>query len=121
MDKYKELLAVFDDILKESKDYNIAHIYHVGYAALIGLRQDSETEEFSVIIDDVFTSPEKMAENLLQNWRWQWFYKNRDFIGEKDFVDIRQLDRDIPDAIKDDYFRDLHEVQSKVDLILGKK
>lgn len=36
MDKYKELINVFSDILKESRDYHIAHIYNAGYIAVVG-------------------------------------------------------------------------------------
>lgn len=36
MDKYEELIKVFSDILKESQDYHIAHIYHVGYVSVVG-------------------------------------------------------------------------------------
>ena len=36
MDKYEELIKVFSDILKESQDYHIAHIYHAGYVSVVG-------------------------------------------------------------------------------------
>lgn len=36
MDKYEELIKIFSDILKESQDYHIAHIYHAGYVSVVG-------------------------------------------------------------------------------------
>lgn len=43
-------------------------------------------------IDEVFHSPEEMADSLLRNWRWQWFYKNRKLLGCQDFENICNLD-----------------------------
>lgn len=39
MDKYKQLIVIFSDVLKKSKDYHIAYIHGVGYASVIGVYQ----------------------------------------------------------------------------------
>ena len=36
MDKYKELIGLFSDVLEKSKDYHIAYIYQVGYGMVYG-------------------------------------------------------------------------------------
>lgn len=67
MDKYKELIAVFSDVLEKSKDYHISYIYQVGYVSLVGLLGKEEKQNVSMVVDEIFTSPEKMAESLLCN------------------------------------------------------
>ncbi|MCI5509029.1 MAG: hypothetical protein MR436_00985 [Eubacterium sp.] len=42
MDKYKELISLFSDVLDKSKDYHIAYIYQVGYVSLVGLLSKEE-------------------------------------------------------------------------------
>ena len=34
MDKYKQLIVIFSDVLKKSKDYHIAYIHGVGYRSI---------------------------------------------------------------------------------------
>lgn len=82
MDKYRELISIFSEILEKSKDYHIAYIYQVGYVSLIGLLSKEE-QNASMIVDEVFSSPESMAESLLRNWRWQWFYENKELLPRK--------------------------------------
>ena len=69
MDKYKGLISIFSDVLEKSKDYHIAYIYQVGYVSLVGLLSKSEGQNLSMIVDEIFSSPEVMAESLLRNWR----------------------------------------------------
>ncbi len=69
MDKYKGLISIFSDALEKSKDYHIAYIYQVGYVSLVGLLSKSEGQNLSMIVDEIFSSPEVMAESLLRNWR----------------------------------------------------
>ena len=69
MDKYKELISLFSDVLEKSKDYHIAYIYQVGYVSLVGLLNKEEGQNLSMIVDEIFSSPEVMAESLLRNWR----------------------------------------------------
>lgn len=64
----------------------------------------------SVMIDEVFSDPERLAESLLRNWCWQWFYENRRSVKEKDYDDIRTLDNDVPAALKEQYFQRLQEL-----------
>ena len=64
----------------------------------------------SVMIDEVFSDPERLAESLLRNWCWQWFYENRRSVKEKDYDDIRTLDNDVPAALKKQYFQRLQEL-----------
>ena len=119
MDKFEQLMEVFSDTLKESQDYHIVHIYHAGYAAIVGVIDVTDCKsENAVFIDEIFAAPEKMAESLLKNWRWQWYYRNRQNTGKKDYEDIRDLDKDVPEDMKDDYLCQLQELERKVDAIL---
>lgn len=92
MDKYEELIAVFSETLEQSRDYHIAYMYQVGYVSVLGLYERDSTQNNSMKIDEVFHSPEEMADSLLRNWRWQWFYKNRKLLGCQDFENICNLD-----------------------------
>lgn len=120
MDKYEELMEVFSDSLKKSQDYHIAYIYQKGYASIVGVFDAlNNKSKASVFIDEIFSSPEEMAESLLKNWRWQWFYKNKQDMGTKDYEDIRDLDKDVPEEFKEDYLCQLRELKQKVDAILA--
>ena len=44
MDKYKELISIFSEVLEKSEDYHIAYIYPVGYVSLIGLLNKEEQD-----------------------------------------------------------------------------
>lgn len=118
MDKYKELIDVFSDVLEKSKDYHIAYIYQVGYVSLIGLLNKEEKQNVSMSVDEVFTSPERMAESLLRNWRWQWFYENRDLLPRKDYDDICKLDYEVPDCLNGQYKQVMLSWQSKIEAVL---
>lgn len=121
MNKYEELINVFSDILKESEDYHITYIYHVGYVSVVGVCDFLNLKrKTSVFIDEIFDTPEKMAESLLNNWRWQWFYKNKQDMGIKDYDDIRDLDKSVPEELRGDYLCQLQELERKVDAILDK-
>lgn len=43
MDKYKELISLFSDVLEKSKDYHITYIYQVEYVSVIGLLNKEES------------------------------------------------------------------------------
>lgn len=121
MDKYKELIAVFSDVLEKSKDYHISYIYQVGYVSLVGLLGKEEKQNVSMVVDEIFTSPEKMAESLLCNWRWQWFYENKDLLPHKDYDDICKLDYEVPDCLKEQYRQVMLSWQEKIEAILQKE
>lgn len=118
MDKYKDLLNVFSDVLKKSEDYHIAYVDHVGYVSLIGLLDKEDNKSLSIIIDEVFPSPEKMAESLLHNWRWQWLYENRVLLPGKDYDDICKLDEEVPDALRERYYQEISVLQNKTQAVL---
>jgi len=121
MEKYKELISLFSDVLEKSKDYHIAYIYQVGYVSLIGLLNEEEEQNTSMIVDEIFSSPESMAESLLRNWRWQWFYENRELLPRKDYDDICKLDHELPDSLRDQYKQDILIRQNKIQAILQKE
>lgn len=121
MDKYKEMINLFSDVLEKSKDYHIAYIYQVGYVSLIGLLNEGDNQNTSMIIDGIFSSPESMAESLLRNWRWQWFYENREMLPRKDYDDICKLDDELPDNLRDQYKQDISIWQDKIQAILQKE
>ena len=118
MDKYKELISIFSEVLEKSEDYHIAYIYPVGYVSLIGLL-NKEEQNASVIVDEIFSSPESMAESLLRNWRWQWFYEHKELLPRKD-DDIRKLDSDLPDNLQEQYRQNISDWQNKIRSILQK-
>ena len=118
MDKYKELISLFSDVLEKSKDYHIAYIYQVGY---VGLLNKEEGQNLSMIVDEIFSSPEGMAESLLRNWRWQWFYANRKLLPRKDYDDICKLDNELPDSLRDKYKQDILIWQDKIQAVLQKE
>ena len=117
MDKYRELINIFSEVLEKSKDYHIAYIYQVGYVSLIGLLSKEE-QSASMIVDEIFSSPEGMAESLLRNWRWQWFYEHKELLPRKDYDDIRKLDSDLPDNLQEQYRQNILNWQSKIRAIL---
>lgn len=121
MDKYKELISLFSDVLEKSKDYHIAYIYQVGYVSLVGLLSKEEGQNRSMIVDEIFSSPEEMAESLLRNWRWQWFYENRELLPRKDYYDICRLDDELPDSLRDRYKQDILSWQDKIQAVLQKE
>lgn len=119
MDKYEKLINIFSDTLQNSWDYHIAHIYHVGYVSVIGECDIAKCKrKSSLFIDEILDTPEKMAESLLKNWRWQWFYEHKQNLGPKDYEDIRNLDADVPETLKEDYLHQLWALKKKVDAIL---
>ena len=121
MDKYEELIKVFSDTLKASQDYHIANIYQVGYVSVVGVCDFlSFKDKTSISIDEILDTPEKMAESLLKNWRWQWFYKNKQDMGVKDYNDIRELDKSVPEELRGDYLCQLQELERKIGAILDK-
>ena len=119
MDKYKELISIFSEVLEKSEDYHIAYIYPAGYVSLIGLL-NKEEQNASVIVDEIFSSPESMAESLLRNWRWQWFYEHKELLPRKDYDDIRKLDSDLPDNLQEQYRQNISDWQNKIRSILQK-
>lgn len=121
MDKYKGLISIFSDVLEKSKDYHIAYIYQVGYVSLVGLLSKSEGQNLSMIVDEIFFSPEVMAESLLRNWRWQWFYENRELLSRKDYDDICRLDDEVPDSLREQYKREILSWQDKIQAVLQKE
>ena len=120
MDKYKGLISIFSDVLEKSKDYHIAYIYQVGYVSLIGLLSKEE-QNASMIVDEIFSSQESMAESLLRNWRWQWFYEHKELLPRKDYDDIRKLDSDLPDNLQEQYRQNISDWQNKIQNILRKQ
>lgn len=119
MDKYKELIDLFSDVLEKSKDYHIAYIYKVGYVSVIGGHDMMDAENRpSVIIDEIFRSPDDMAESLLLNWKWQWLYEHRQSMRINDYEDISKMDNDMKEPLKSEYHQQLKEIEEKVNDIL---
>lgn len=83
---------------------------------MIGLYDE---EKISTIrIDEVFSSPREMADSLMRNWRWQWFYENRKLLVCKDYYDICELDNDIPDLLRENYCHSIKELHNKISIAL---
>ena len=64
MDKYKQLIVIFSDTLKKSKDYHIAYLHGIGYASVIGVYQKGNKMNSSMQIDVIFGSPQEMAARI---------------------------------------------------------
>jgi hypothetical protein len=118
MDKYEKLIAVFSETLEQSRDYHIAYIYQVGYVSVLGMYESDSTPNNSMKIDEVFRSPEEMADSLLRNWRWQWFYENRKLLGCQDYEDICNLDSEVPELLREEYRQSIGMLQSKIHIVL---
>lgn len=116
MNSYDELLAAFSEVLEKSEDYHIAHVYHVGYVSIVGLIGNENGSTMKVV--DIFRTPVQMAESLLRNWRWQWLYRNRGNVLSMDYNDIKELDRNISDNVKEAYEFELHKWKDIVMKIL---
>ena len=86
--------------------------------SLVGLLSKAEGQNLSMIVDEIFSSPEVMAESLLCNWRWQWFYENRELLPRKDYYDISRLDDEVPDSLRDQYKQDILMWQDKIQTVL---
>ena len=89
--------------------------------SLVGLLSKEEGQNRSMIVDEIFSSPEEMAESLLRNWRWQWFYENRELLPRKDYDDICRLDDELPDSLRDRYKQDILSWQDKIQAVLQKE
>ena len=118
MPEASQLIVIFSDALKMSKDYHIAYIHGIGYASVIGVYQKGNKMNSSMQIDVIFGSPQEMADNLLQNWRWQWYYRNRKYMQGKDYADICEIDCDIPESLRENYNKRIQELQNKVNNVL---
>lgn len=110
--------SCFSETLEQSRDYHIAYMYQVGYVSVLGLYERDSTQNNSMKIDEVFHSPEEMADSLLRNWRWQWFYKNRKLLGCQDFENICNLDNKIPDLLQEEYRQSIQILQNKIHIAL---
>lgn len=89
--------------------------------SLVGLLSKVEEQNLSTIVDEIFYSPEIMAESLLRNWRWQWFYENRELLPRKDYDDICRLDDELPDSLREQYKREILVWQDKIQAVLQKE
>lgn len=118
MDKYEALVALFSEVLKRSKDYHIAYIDGIGYASVIGVYQEEKKQNSSMQIEMIFYSPEEMADSLLQNWKWQWLYENRNSMPEIEYDDICNIECYIPEPLKETYNKTIHSLYEKIASIL---
>ena len=92
----------------------------MGYVSLIGLLNKEEEQNLSMIVDEIFSSPECMAESLLRNWRWQWFYENKELLPRKDYDDICKLDYEVLEYLKEQYKQIMLSWQKKIQAVLQK-
>ena len=90
----------------------------MGYVSVLGMYESDSTPNNSMKIDEVFRSPEEMADSLLRNWRWQWFYENRKLLGCQDYEDICNLDSEVPELLREEYRQSIGMLQSKIHIVL---
>ncbi len=72
----------------------------------------------SMLIHEIFYSPQEMADSLLQNWRCQRHYQNRKYMQSKDYANARETDFDIPESLRENYNKCMQRLQNKLCSIL---
>lgn len=122
-EKYEALLLLFQESVEASPDYRIGILPGVGYIAVIGKslpdEKDGERAAVHLHIDRVMRTPLEMAEELLGNWRWQWYYSHPGCVDVEGYDTIMRLDQDMPEKCRETYFPELNNYRRKAGEIVG--
>jgi hypothetical protein len=71
--QFMSLLVLFEDILKNWKDYHIINVPKLWYVSILGeylSGKDSETVISRLPFHRYFTFPIEIADSLMENFRW---------------------------------------------------
>lgn len=122
MNAFVKLLEVFETSIQESENYRIGYLPDIGYAMVSGRYDpdaaDSTEAADTLNIERVFRTPQEMAHELLENYRWQWCYKHPDCVNSDDYRSIFEIDADIPPSLADSFFPQLRKYEEAVQDIL---
>jgi hypothetical protein len=120
--KFKKLLSLFKEVLKDSKDYHIAEFSKLGYVAIIGeylSGEDSDTVTSKLLLHSYFSSPLEMANSIMDNLRWRWFEENHLPVCTDDYKSFLDMDDELPKEKYPEYFQMLRDYSSEISGILG--
>lgn len=99
MNTFEKLLEVFADSIKESKDYRIGYVPEIGYVMVSGTYDpdapDSMEAAIFLNLERVLRTPQEMADELLENYRWQWCYRHPHCMDTEKYKSIFEMDGDI--------------------------
>lgn len=122
-EKYDKLLALFENSLQNSRDYRIGILQDIGYIAVSGTYYpDAETGHEAAVhlnVEKVMRTPKELASELLENWRWQWYYQHPQVELRDEYDNVRELDSDMPERYREEFFSDLRQYQRSIGDILG--
>lgn len=122
MNAFEKLLEVFDDSIKGSKGYRIGYLPEIGYVMVSGKYDpdapDSTEAAFFLNVERVLRTPREMAEELLENYRWQWCTQHPDCVRTENYKSIFEMDADVPVSVADSFFPKLREYEKAVRQIL---
>ena len=118
---FEKLLALFQEVLDTSEEYHIAKIIGLGYVSITGRYEpgiNSDQVLNKIMFERYFRLPEEMAEDLLENLRWQWYEKNSDSVCIEDYYSICEMDEELSREEYPDYFEMLEYYEEEVNQIL---
>lgn len=122
MNVFEKLLETFETSIQESKNYQIGYLPDVGYVMVSGKyvpdAPDSTEAAFFLNVEKVLRTPKEMAEELLENYRWQWCYQHPDCVRTEKYKSIFEMDGDIPVSMADSFFPKLRAYEKAVRQIL---
>lgn len=122
MNAFEKLLEAFADSIKKSKDYRIGYVPEIGYVMVSGWYDpdapDSTEAAFSLNLERVLRTPQEMADELLENYRWQWCYQHPYCMDTEKYKSIFEMDGDIPVSMAESYFPKLRAYEKAVRQIL---
>ncbi len=121
--QYKKLQELFSESIRKAQNYWLTRIDGLGYIVVTG-SYDPDAESSmeaanGITIDAVLRTPYEMAAELLENWRWQWYYAHRDIVHMDDWDSIREMDSCILSEVGSEYAEELEELRRKAGEILG--
>ena len=64
-------------------------------------------------------TPKELASELLENWRWQWYSQHPQVEFRDEYDNVRELDLDMPERYREEFFTELRQYQKRIGDILG--
>ena len=121
--QFNELLILFEDVLRGSKEYHVVKIPRLGYVSITGEflpGEDSETVLNRLLFYRYYPCPLDMADDLMENFRWQWYMQNNKPVCTDDYKSILEMDAELPKENYPDYFRMIEYYVFEISKILGR-
>lgn len=104
--QFNELMILFEDVLRDSTEYHIVKIPRLGYVSITREflpGEDSETVLSRLLFYRYYPSPLDMADDLMENFRWQWYMQNNKPVCTDDYKSILEMDAELPKENYPDY------------------